>query len=71
MLKDCCTAATQKQQEWKDKRWAFTFAGQIVALKDQADKIVGWQTRVSDIGDLAAGADPVHAGLLWAGVRML
>lgn len=71
MLKDCNAAVIQKQQEWKDKRWVLTFAGRTVVLKDEADKIVSWLNRVKDIGDLAPGADPVHAGLPWAGVRML
>jgi NACHT domain len=71
VLEDCYTEVTQKQQKWRDKRWAFTFAGRKVVLKEEVDKIASWLNRVKDIGDLVAGADPVHAGLPWAGVRTL
>jgi hypothetical protein len=49
----------------------FTFAGRTVTLKEEADKVVHWLNRFKSVGDVAVNADPVHAGLPWAGIRLL
>jgi len=70
-LERCLSAAKQKQQAWDGKRWVFTIAGRTITLKEEADKIVRWLDRFKAVGDLAVNADPVHAGLPWAGLRFL
>lgn len=70
-LESSLTAAKQMQGEWAAKRWTFTFAGRTVTLKEEADKIVRWLDRFKAVGDVAVSADPIHAGLPWAFVRLL
>ncbi|RMZ91481.1 hypothetical protein DV736_g1283, partial [Chaetothyriales sp. CBS 134916] len=70
-LRQSLAAVTEKQRHCTEKRWTFTFAGRKVTLKDEADKVVRWLNRFKDVGDIAASADPVHAGLPWAGIRLL
>ena len=64
-------AAREKQQMCHDKRWTFTIRGRLVRLRDEADKVVMWLDRFKVVGDIAANADPMHAGLPWAGIRLL
>jgi hypothetical protein len=70
-LKHALNAAEEKQRCCVEKRWTFTFAGRAVTLQDEADKVVRWLNRFKAVGDVAVNADPLHAGLLWAGIRFL
>jgi hypothetical protein len=70
-LKQALDAAEEKQRCCIEKRWTFTFAGRAVTLQDEADKVVHWLNRFKAVGDVAVNADPLHAGLLWAGIRFL
>lgn len=70
-LEQAVDAAKEKQRCCLEERWRFTLAGQEFILKEKADKIVKWLNRFKDVGDVAAAADPVHAGLPWAGIRLL
>jgi hypothetical protein len=47
------------------------FQGREIILRDVVEKIVVWLDKFKAIGDVAANADPLHAGLPWAGVRFL
>ena len=40
-------------------------------LGDEADKVLLWLDRFKSVGDIAVNADPIHAGLPWAGIRLL
>jgi len=64
-------AAQEKQNLCKNKRWTFTFGGHTVTLREEADKVLLWLDRFKRVGDIAANADPIHAGLPWAGIRLL
>ena len=64
-------AAKVKQQRCIERRWTFTFAGREVTLKDEADKVVHWLNRFKSVGDIVVNVDPMHAGLPWAGIRLL
>lgn len=70
-LERALAAANEKRRCCLEKRWRFTFAGREFILKEEADKVVRWLNRFKDVGDIAANADPVHAGLPWAGIRLL
>ncbi|MCJ1423154.1 hypothetical protein MMC29_001035 [Sticta canariensis] len=70
-LERALAAAKEKQRCCHEKRWTFTFAGQAVDLKNEADKVVHWLNRFKAVGDIAVQVDPVHAGLPWAGIRLL
>jgi hypothetical protein len=64
-------ATQEKQRRCFEKRWKFTVAGREFVLKEEADKVIHWLNKFKDVGDLAANADPIHAGLPWAGIRLL
>ncbi|KAL8942223.1 MAG: hypothetical protein Q9211_001490 [Gyalolechia sp. 1 TL-2023] len=70
-LDDALRAAKEKQRYCVEKKWTFTFGGRSITLNDEAEKIIGWLDRFKAVGDIAANADPVHAGLPWAGIRLL
>jgi ankyrin repeat domain-containing protein 50 len=64
-------AANDKRQACLDNRWSCTLNGRNVILREKAEKVVHWLDRFKSIGDVAVNADPVHAGLPWAGIRLL
>jgi hypothetical protein len=70
-LRQALAAAKQKQQYCIEKRWAFTFAGRKITLKEEADKVIHWLHRFRAVGDVAVNADPMLAGLPWAGIRLV
>jgi hypothetical protein len=70
-LQEVFTAARAKQQFCEGKRWMFTFGGYTIRLRDEADHIVWWLDRFKQVGDVAVNVDPIHAGLLWTGIRLL
>ena len=70
-LKQAVAAAKEKQRCCLEERWKIALAGKEFILKEKANKIVRWLNRFKDVGDVAAAADPVHAGLPWAGIRLL
>lgn len=60
-----------KRRNVKTKRWQFAFRGRNVLLRDVADKVLRWLDRFKPVGDVVANVDPLHAGLPWAGIRMI
>ena len=70
-LEQALAAAQEKQQHCLEKRWRVTFAGREFVLKEEADKVICWLNRVKQVGDIVVNVDPVHAGLPWAGIRLL
>lgn len=64
-------AASNKKQQCDDKKWRWRFQGREVVLRDEAEKVMLWMDRFKSVGDIAANAAPVHAGLPWAGIRMI
>jgi hypothetical protein len=63
--------AKDKRIVCTDKRWNFQLREHTVRLQDTADKVIAWLDKFKAIGDIAVNADPIHAGLPWAGVRIL
>jgi hypothetical protein len=70
-LQEAFTAVQDKQQLCEGKRWTFTFGGHTIRLRDEADRVILWLDRFKQVGDIAVNADPIHAGLPWAGIRLL
>ena len=70
-VEQALAVAEEKQQRCLEKRLTFTFAGKVVVLKEEVDKVVRWLNRVKSVGDIVVNVDPVHAGLPWAGIRLL
>lgn len=64
-------AAKDKQQLCEANKWTWTIQGRTVKLRDATDKILYWLDRFKDVGDGIASLDPIHAGLPWAGIRLL
>lgn len=70
-LRKAFNAAQDKRNLCEKKRWTFTFGRHTVRLGDEADKVLLWLDRFKSVGDIAINADPIHAGLPWAGIRLL
>jgi hypothetical protein len=70
-LQKAFNAAQEKQSLCQNKRWTFTFGEHTVRLAQEADKVLLWLNRFKSAGDIAVNADPIHAGLPWAGIRLL
>jgi hypothetical protein len=64
-------AAQAKRKVCESKRWSFTMGRHTVKLQDEADKVILWLDRFKQVGDVAVNADPIHAALPWAGIRLL
>lgn len=60
-----------KHQQCVDSRWTFAFRGKTIVLRNVTDRITDWLEKFKTIGDVAVNADPLHAGLPWAAVRLL
>ncbi|KAH0562075.1 hypothetical protein GP486_003227 [Trichoglossum hirsutum] len=70
-VRQALAAAEEKQRYCIEKSWAFTYAGRKITLKEEAYKVVRWLNRFKAVGDVAVNANPVHAGLPWAGICLL
>ena len=53
------------------RQWAIKWKGKPRQVRDQVDRIVKVVQIAKDFGSAAAGLDPIHAGLPWAGVCIL
>ena len=71
LLGDIVTSVQTKMEQVDQKRWAFVFGNKVYSVRAEADKFVKWVNRFTAIGDVAVNADPVHAGLPWALIRLL
>jgi hypothetical protein len=63
--------AKRSQDEYKSKEWVWTVRGKKVKLRHIADNVVKFIDKFKGVGDLLSSLDPVHAGLPWAGVKLL
>lgn len=70
-LQKAFNATQEKQNLCQNKRWTFTFGEHTVILAQEADKVLLWLDRFKSVGDIAVNANPIHAGLPWAGIRLL
>jgi hypothetical protein len=64
-------AVQEKKQTCQEGRWKFSFKGHEVVLCDVADRVCGWLKKLEQIGNITVSVDPLHAGLPWAGIRLL
>ena len=64
-------AASDQKRVCEGKRWRWKVRGHEVFLQDVADKTIFWLDRFKAAGNIAVNADPIHAGLLWAGFRVI
>ena len=71
-LDDVLKEARIKRDLAISKRWKIKKAsGSTVILRDVFEKILNWVSRFTQVVDILANADPVHAGLPWGACRFL
>lgn len=63
--------AKELQRQCAEERWTCQVKGRTVYLSDHVDKVLQLLDKVKSAGDVAVSADPVHAGLPWAGIRII
>jgi len=61
---------TKKQQAKKDQ-WIFSINGHVVPVREKVEKVLEWLNKFKQVGDIAVNANPLCAGLPWAGIRVL
>ena len=73
----CCLDDVLKEARIKrdlavSKRWKLIKSdGTAIILRDVFEKILSWISRYTQVADVLANADPVHAGLPWGACRFL
>jgi len=71
MLETLMQIALEKRRACESKRWTLKFGEHVVVLSQVADKVIAWLDKFKQIGDIAVNVEPLHAGVPWAGVRLL
>ncbi|KAK4556422.1 hypothetical protein LTR86_006566 [Recurvomyces mirabilis] len=67
-----CLAARKRKEECETHRaWTIRYHGETVSLRDKADKVLVLFDRIKQIGDILVNVDPLHAGIPWAGIRLM
>jgi hypothetical protein len=64
-------AVHAKREICEKNHWSFQYKGRTIRLKDAADRVLLCMEKFKAVGDIAVNADPIHAGLPWAGIRLL
>ncbi len=62
---------SRKLNQMASRQWSIKWKGKPRQVRDQVDRIVKMVQIGKDFGSAAAGLDPIHAGLPWAGVCIL
>ena len=62
---------SRKLNQMASRQWSIKWKGKSLHVRDQVDRIVKSVQIAKDFGSAAAGLDPIHAGLPWAGVCIL
>ncbi|KAF1994380.1 hypothetical protein P154DRAFT_32248 [Amniculicola lignicola CBS 123094] len=70
-LGDILEATQRKRELVEDGRWTLPIMGRRISVRGEADKVIRWLDRFKQAGDVAVNADPVHAGLPWAAIRLI
>lgn len=72
-LDSACQLAQNLNQLWlrRQNTQSWNFLGQTISPRDLTHNMVLWLERFKAVGDVAANADPIHAGLPWAAIRLL
>jgi hypothetical protein len=63
--------AKKKQEVCRGKLWVCDVGKHKVRARDVAEKVVKWLDRFKSVLDVAVSADPIHAALPWAAVRVV
>ncbi|KAI9764645.1 MAG: hypothetical protein M1840_008142 [Geoglossum simile] len=67
VLTETLDAAKGKREQCREKQWKYKRSdGSTVVLHDLFGRIVARIEKLRHFGELAAGVDPIHAGLAWA-----
>ncbi|KAK2811930.1 hypothetical protein FQN50_001637 [Emmonsiellopsis sp. PD_5] len=63
--------AEARRKLCEGKRWAFKYKGQSVQVRDTVDSFIRWVDKFKTVVDVAVNAQPMFAGLPWAGIKFL
>jgi hypothetical protein len=72
VLDKVLAAVENKKLLYTQKNWTFRRRnGEVVVLREVFERVAKWIFKFKDAIDVAIQADPVHAALPWAGIRIL
>lgn len=60
-----------KRAQILQKQWKLQWRNKSIKIRTQVDRIVRLIMIFKDVGTMAVNADPLHAGLPWAGICFL
>ncbi|KAK2784701.1 hypothetical protein FQN52_008929 [Onygenales sp. PD_12] len=63
--------AEARRKICEGKRWAFKYNGQSVQVREVINSFIRWVDKFKTVVDVAVNAQPVLAGLPWAGIKFL
>ena len=64
-------AAERSRDAMLKKQWRIGLAGKEIAVRDQLEKILKAVKVFKDLLSVAAGLDPTHAAISWAGICLI
>lgn len=62
---------TSKRRQILKKQWRLQWGHRSIKIRSQIDRVVKLIEAFKNVGNVASNADPVHAGLPWAGICLL
>ncbi|KAL9119276.1 MAG: hypothetical protein Q9187_004168 [Circinaria calcarea] len=65
------SAVETSKKRCLEKQWTYTWRGKERKVRDQWNVILNGVKAFQSLGDTLAAFDPIHAGLPWAGVKLL
>lgn len=71
VLDSALNEAKTKQEVCSGKPWVCKVGKREVRARDVAEKVVKWLDGFKSVLDVAVSADPIHAALPWAAVRVV
>lgn len=71
VMNDISQSVEEKLTLCEQRRWSFSLGHHTYSVREEAEKVIKWLNRFKQAGDVAVNADPVHAGLPWALIRLL
>lgn len=68
---DILESIQDKRKQCEEKKLTMTVGNKTIDLKDIANEALDWLEKFKGVMDVAVSADPMHAALPWAGVKVI
>lgn len=62
---------TLKREQILQRQWKLQWGNKSIRIRTQVERVLRLVNVFKDVGTIATNADPIHAGLPWAGLCLL